>query len=194
MTTDLTGRRVLAIVTNYGIEQDELVKPVEHLRQAGAHVDIAATTLDPIETLVDDKKPGQSVTPTITLDDADPAAYGLLLVPGGTINADTLRTSERAIEIVRSVVDAHGAIAAICHAPWTLVESKVVSGKKLTSFPSLRTDVVNAGGDWVDQSVVRDDSSSWTLITSRNPDDIPDFLREIDKVLESLETPQQPVL
>jgi protease I len=192
MTTDLNGRRVLAIVTNYGIEQDELVVPLQHLRDAGALVDIAAVSSDPIETLVGDKDPGQTITPTTTLDDVDPTAYGLLLIPGGTINADTLRTEARAIEIVRAVVDARGTIAAICHGPWALVEADALKGKKLTSFPSLQTDVRNAGGDWVDQSVVSDDSNAWTLITSRDPDDLPDFLREIDRALATFETPEQP--
>jgi protease I len=192
MPADLNGRRVLAIVTNYGVEQDELTVPVEHLREAGAHVDIAAATGDDIVTLVGDKTPGRTVTPTTTLDDVDPAGYGLLLIPGGTINADTLRTNERAIAIVTQHIEAGGDVAAICHGPWALVEADVLKGKTLTSFASLQTDVRNAGGTWVDRSVSRDDSGTWTLITSRDPDDLPDFLSEIDRVLSSYSVPELP--
>jgi protease I len=192
MTTDLTGRRVLAIVTNYGIEQDELVVPVQHLRDAGALVDVAAVTKDDIVTLVGDKDPGRTLTPDLTLDDVDPAGYGLLLIPGGTINADTLRTEARALDVVHAFVDSKRPIAAICHAPWALVEAGVLDGKKLTSFASVQTDVRNAGGDWVDQAVVRDDAAGWTLVTSRSPEDLPDFLGQIDSVLGQLEVPEQP--
>ncbi|GAA4267038.1 type 1 glutamine amidotransferase domain-containing protein [Frondihabitans peucedani] len=190
MATDLTGRRILAIVTNYGVEQDELVVPVQHLRDAGAHVDVAAVSTDPVQTLVGDKDPGSQVTPDLTLDDVDPTGYGMLLIPGGTINADTLRTNETAIGIVTRFVDAKTTVAAICHGPWALVEADAVRGKTLTSFASLQTDVRNAGGTWVDRSVATDDADSWTLITSRTPDDLPDFLAQIDKALESVQLPE----
>ena len=192
MSSNLTGRRVLAIVTNYGVEQDELVLPVSHLKEAGAHVDVAAVTTDEIVTLVGDRDPGAHVVPDLTLDDVDAAGYGLLLIPGGTINADTLRQNDRAVALVKEFINSKRAIAAICHGPWTLVESGALPGKQLTSFASLQTDVTNAGGSWVDQSVVRDDSNGWTLITSRDPDDIPDFLNQIDKALAELAVPEQP--
>lgn len=192
MSTDLTGRRILAIVTNYGVEQDELVVPVEHLRAAGAHVDVAAVTRDDIVTLVGDKDPGSTVAPDLTLDEVDASGYGLLLVPGGTINADTLRQNDRAVALVGEFAKSKRIIAAICHGPWALIESGALPGKQLTSFWSLKTDVKNAGGSWVDQSVVRDDTHGWTLITSRNPDDIPDFLRQIDSALADVAVPPQP--
>jgi len=181
--TDLAGRRVLAIVTNYGVEQDELVVPVEHLRSAGAEVDVAAVTSDVIETLVGDKDPGATVEPTLRLQDVDPAGYDLLLVPGGTLNADSLRLEGKAIEVVKAFTTSGRPVAAICHGPWALVEAGVLDGKTLTSYPSLRTDVGNAGGSWVDRSVVSDDADGWALVTSRTPDDLPDFLREVDAVL-----------
>ncbi|MDF2846964.1 MAG: type 1 glutamine amidotransferase [Oerskovia sp.] len=181
--TDLAGRRVLAIVTNYGVEQDELVVPLEHLRSAGADVDVAAVTIDPVETLVGDKDPGTTVPPTLRLQDVDPAGYDLLLVPGGTLNADSLRLEDAAIAAVTSFTTSGRPVAAICHGPWVLVEAGVLEGKTLTTYPSLRTDVRNAGGTWEDRSVVRDDAGGWTLVTSRNPGDLPDFLREIDAVL-----------
>jgi len=180
--TDLTGRRVLAIVTNYGVEQDELVVPLEHLRDAGARVDVAAVSDDDVQTLVDDKDPGRTVTPTLTLGDADPSSYDLLLVPGGTLNADALRLEDAAMEIVRSFTTTGRPVAAICHGPWALVETAAVEGKTLTSYPSLETDVLNAGGAWVDRPVVRDDEG-YTLVTSRTPDDLDAFLREVDAVL-----------
>lgn len=119
---EVSRRKVLAIVTNYGVEQDELIVPVDHLRGRGAQVDVAAVSKDPVETLVGDKDPGRTVQPDLTLDDADPSAYDLLLVPGGTLNADTLRTQSSANRIVRAFTAAGRPVAAICHGPWVLVE------------------------------------------------------------------------
>ncbi|MFJ4963887.1 putative cysteine protease YraA [Streptomyces sp. ADI96-02] len=181
--TDPDARRVLAIVTNYGVEQDELVVPVKHLREQGAQVSVAAVSDDGIRTLVGDRDPGTTVRPDLTLADVDPAAYDLLLIPGGTLNADALRLEEATIRIVSSFAASGRPVAAICHGPWALVEGGYVRGKTLTSYASLRTDILNAGGTWVDQAVVRDDSTGWPLITSRTPDDLKDFLREIDTVL-----------
>ncbi|MEU1127172.1 type 1 glutamine amidotransferase domain-containing protein [Streptomyces sp. NPDC005899] len=181
---EVSVRKVLAIVTNYGVEQDELKVPVEHLRGWGAVVDVAAVSSDDIETLVGDKDPGEKVKPDLTLSEADPEAYDLLLIPGGTLNADTLRGQDSVLEIVRSFTGSGRPIASICHGPWALVEADVVKGKKLTSYSSLRTDVTNAGGHWVDEPVVTDGTGGWKLITSRNPGDLDDFLRETDAALE----------
>ncbi|WP_031517290.1 type 1 glutamine amidotransferase domain-containing protein [Streptomyces sp. NRRL F-5123] len=180
---DLQGRKVLAVVTNYGVEQDELVVPVDHLRGNGADVDVAAVSREPVQTLVGDKEPGRSVPPTTTLDDADPADYDLLLVPGGALNADHLRMDHRAVETARGFAASGRPVAAICHGPWALVEADVVRGKTLTSYPSLRTDIANAGGRWVDRPVVADGTGGWTLVTSRTPDDLDDFLREVEAAL-----------
>jgi protease I len=180
---DVNQRKVLAVVTNYGVEQDELVVPLDHLRGAGVRVDVAAVSMDDIATLVGDTHSGKTVRPDLTLADADPADYDLLLVPGGTVNADTLRLQDPATGIVRSFTDSGRPVAAICHGPWLLVEAGVVTGKRLTSYASLRTDVRNAGGEWADEPVVTDGSGGWTLITSRNPGDLDPFLGEIDKAL-----------
>lgn len=180
---DGSKRKVLAVVTNYGVEQDELVVPVEHLRGWGAQVDIAALSTDDIRTLVGDKDPGKTVRPDLTLDAADAAAYDLLLIPGGTLNADKLRCQGPAVELVRAFKVAGRPIAAICHGPWALVEADAVAGKRLTSYPSLATDIRNAGGTWADEPVVSDDTGGWTLITSRTPGDLDPFLHEIDAVL-----------
>ncbi|WP_406143863.1 type 1 glutamine amidotransferase domain-containing protein [Streptomyces sp. NBC_01012] len=176
-------RRVLAVVTNYGVEQDELVVPVERLRGAGAQVDVAAVSMDDIVTLVGDKDPGKRVRPDLTLDDADPTEYDLLLVPGGTLNADSLRLRSATTGIVRSFTDSGRSVAAICHGPWALVEADVVMGKRMTSYPSLRTDIRNAGGEWTDEPVVTDGSGGWTLITSRDPGDLEPFVGEIRTAL-----------
>ncbi|MET7526938.1 type 1 glutamine amidotransferase domain-containing protein [Streptomyces sp. NPDC005248] len=180
---DVSIRKVLAIVTNYGVEQDELLVPLEHLRGWGADVDVAAVSAGDVHTLVGDKAPGETVRAELTLSEVDPAEYDLLLVPGGTLNADRLRREESATEIVRSFTSTGRPVAAICHGPWALVEAGVVEGKKLTSYPSLRTDIRNAGGDWTDESVIKDDSRGWPLITSRNPGDLGPFLHEIDEAL-----------
>ncbi|WP_280235954.1 DJ-1/PfpI/YhbO family deglycase/protease [Nocardia cyriacigeorgica] len=182
--TDRTQRRVLAIVSNYGVEQDELVVPVQHLRDTGAHVDIAAETGDSIQTLVHDKNPGSTIQPTHTLDTIDPADYDLILIPGGTLNADTLRLDDTAVDIARRAAAAGTPIAAICHGPWLLVEADILRGKTLTSYPSLRTDIRNAGAaDWVDRPVAVDDTHGYPLITSRSPKDLHDFLDRIDTTL-----------
>lgn len=183
MSTDLSGRRVLAVVTNYGVEQDELVVPVDHLRAAGATVDVAAVDDAPIETLVGDKDPGTTVQPTTTLGAADADGYDLLLVPGGTLNADTLRLQDDALRLVKAFASSGRPVAAICHGPWLLVEAGLVTGKRLTSYPSLTTDVRNAGGTWVDEEVVADDAQGFRLVTSRTPDDLKAFLQEIDTAL-----------
>ncbi len=183
MTTDLTGRRVLAVVTTYGVEQDELTVPLKHLRSAGAHVDVAAPSKDTVQTLVGDKDPGRSVEADLALADVDLDSYDLLLVPGGTLNADSLRLEEKAVAAVTTFARSGRPVAAICHGPWLVVEAGLASGKTLTSYPSLQTDVRNAGGTWQDQSVVADTTDGWTLVTSRTPDDLDDFLREVDAAL-----------
>lgn len=181
----LTGKQVLALVTNYGVEQDELLVPIRHLRDHGAVVTLAAVTGDAVRTLVGDEKPGEAVAPDTTIDAVDPAGFDLLLVPGGTINADNLRLQSPAVSVVEAFTSSGRPVAAICHGPWMLVEAGKVSGATLTSYPSLATDIRNAGGTWVDEPVVQDDGAGFPLITSRNPRDIPHFLREIDKVLDA---------
>ena len=180
---DLSGRTVLALVTNYGVEQDEIVVPVQHLRDRGATVEIAAQQREDVVTLVGDKDPGQKVTPSTTIDAVDASGYDLLLLPGGSINADTLRLDGKAVAITKAFADAGKPIAAICHAPWTLIEAGAVEGKRLTSYASLQTDLRNAGGDWADEAVVVDDTRGFALITSRDPDDLDAFTGAIDQVL-----------
>ncbi|MDX6744479.1 type 1 glutamine amidotransferase domain-containing protein [Actinocorallia sp. A-T 12471] len=178
----LDGTKVLAIVTNYGVEQDELTVPVERLRDDGADVEIAAPSREPIRTLVGDEKPGDVVEPTETLGEVDPAGYDLLLIPGGALNADNLRMDDDALEIIRSFASSGRPVAAICHAPWALVEADVVKGKNVTSYMSLKTDLGNAGASWQDSPEVTD-KTGYTLITSRTPKDLEPFLDAIEREL-----------
>ena len=165
----------LVITTNYGVEQDELVKPLAALKEAGVPVTVAAPSTDPIQTLVGDKDPGETVTPNLALADVDPEGYDVLVIPGGTINADTLRTHEEAVSLVQTFAKDGKTVAAICHGPWLLAEADVAGGKTATSYPSLATDLRNAGATWVDEELKRCEANGWTLLTSRTPDDIPAF-------------------
>jgi protease I len=180
--TDLHGRRILAVVTNYGVEQDELVVPVERLRERGATVVVAAPSTDPIQTLVGDKDPGRQVQPDATFEDVG-SQFDLLLVPGGTLNADSLRLTSGAVDLVRAFASSGRPIAAICHGPWALVEAGVVEGRSVTSYPSLATDLRNAGATWSDEPVVVDDEGGCTLITSRTPDDLDHFVPAIERAV-----------
>ncbi|MGW1963581.1 type 1 glutamine amidotransferase domain-containing protein [Streptomyces sp. NPDC001935] len=180
----LNGHRVLVLVTNYGVEQDELLVPVRRLREDGADVTIAAVKADPVQTLVGDRDSGETVEPTITLEALDPSGYQLLLIPGGTINADQLRLQSKALETIKVFAASGRPIAAICHGPWVLVEADVLKGKTLTSYPSVRTDARNAGAKaWVDEAVVSDSANGYTLVTSRTPRDLDDFVGAIGKAL-----------
>jgi protease I len=173
-------------VTNYGVEQDELVVPVEHLRDQGVDVTIAAVEAAPVQTLVGDKDPGRTLQPDATLAEVAAAEFDALLVPGGTINADTLRRDEHAVALARAFAAGGRPIAAICHGPWLLVEAGVLGGVTLTSYPSLQTDVRNAGAaQWRDEEVVTDEAGGFPLVTSRNPGDLPAFTAALDRVLSA---------
>lgn len=175
----LDGKKILVIATNYGVEQDEIVVPTEQLRQRGATVTVAGQESGPIQTLVGDKDPGKPVDTDTTYDGVSADDFDALVVPGGTINADTIRQDSTAVSLVSAFAGAGKPVAAICHGPWTLIEAGVVSGRTITSFPSLQTDVRNAGGEWVDQEVQVDGG----LITSRTPDDLPAFVDAIESAL-----------
>ncbi|GGA53453.1 type 1 glutamine amidotransferase domain-containing protein [Sphingomonas psychrolutea] len=166
---DLSTAHVLILATD-GFEQAELFEPRQALLNAGVKVTLASIRTDPIQGMQHDVK-GETITPDLLLEDVETEDYTALLLPGGVANPDTLRMNDRAIEIIEEFVDDDKLVAAICHAPWLLIEADVVEGKRMTSWPSLRTDLANAGADVVDEEVVRDGQ----FITSRNPDDIPAF-------------------
>ena len=177
MANILNGRKVAVLATD-GFEQVELVKPVESLRAATAHVDIVAPKAGRIQGYNHHEK-GDSIAVDKTLAEAKPAQYDLLLLPGGVINPDALRLEPKAIVFVRGFFEAGKPISAICHGPWTLIDAGAVAGRKMTSWPSLKTDLNNAGAHWVDEEVVVDG----LLVTSRNPDDLPAFIAKTIEVL-----------
>ena len=183
-STETTGtRKVLVIAENYGPEQDELLRPVRELRDAGLDVTVAAPTRDPIQTLVLDAKPGETITPDTTLAEVNPDDYDVLVVPGGTLNADSLRIDADAQRIAHAFADRSLPIASICHGPWLLAETGIAKDRRLTSYISVRSDLQNAGADWTDEAVVVDETGGSTIITSRTPNDLDAFIASIRKVL-----------
>ena len=171
----------LIITTNYGVEQSELKQPLEALKEAGVEVTLAAVEVSPIQSLVSDKTTGEEFEPDALLSDVDGEEYDLLVIPGGTINADTLRTDDAAVELVRAFANSGRTVAAICHGPWLLAEADVVRGKTMTSYPSLATDLRNAGATWVDKELMECGANDWTLLTSRSPDDLDAFSAAVVK-------------
>lgn len=176
---DLSHARVLMLATD-GFEDAELFDPRQALLDAGAQVTLASIKTDPIQGVKNDSDPARTITPDMTLDEVDTEDYDALVLPGGVGNPDKLRMQDRAVSIVGEFMDDDKIVAAICHAPWLLVEADVVDGRRVTSWPSVRTDLENAGGEVVDEEVVVDGN----LITSRKPDDIPAFNRALIEALE----------
>ncbi|MDT9689047.1 type 1 glutamine amidotransferase domain-containing protein [Streptomyces sp. P9(2023)] len=179
----INGKHVLVLTTNYGTEQDELKKPVAALRAAGARVTVAAKKAEPVVTLVSDRRAGEAIEPDTTYDTVSAADYDAVVVPGGTVNADRLRTDQTAERLLVAFATAGKVVAAICHGPWLLIDSGLVAGKEVTSYPSIATDLVNAGGTWRDREVVVDRSGGFPLITSRRPADVGPFSEAIIEAL-----------
>ena len=177
MEKSLDGKRV-AILVAEGFEQSELEGPKQALEEAGAEALIVSPAEEGWVQGWQHFDLGDLYEVDVPLAEADAAEFDALLLPGGVANPDQLRMEPRAVEFVRAFFDAGKPVAAICHAPWTLIEAGVVEGRTLTSWPSVRTDLVNAGANWVDEEVVVDDG----LVTSRKPDDIPAFN---EKMLEA---------
>ncbi len=177
---DLSGCKVAVLATD-GFEQSELMEPVAALRGTGASVSIVSLpdSADSIRGW-NDGNWGDSVSVDDTVDSVSADDFQALVLPGGVINPDKLRANEDAVEFVRSFLEDGKPVAAICHGPWMLAEADVLKGRTITSYHSIKTDLVNAGANWVDESVVVDHG----LVTSRNPDDMADF---IDKMLEEIE-------
>lgn len=174
---DISDRKIAILATN-GFEQSELEHPLKALRDAGATVHVIAPEGGEIRGW-DGGDWGQTVKVDHSLDAIKSADYDALVLPGGQINPDILRTNPDAVTFVRAFWDAKKPIGAICHAPWLLIEAEIVDGRKLTSYHSIRKDVENAGGKWEDSAVVCDKA----LVTSRNPDDLPAFC---DKLIEEI--------
>ena len=170
----LDGKRVAILATD-GVEEVELTEPRDAVTQAGATAELLSIEDDPIQAMNSDIEPAKTYPVDELVSAADPADYDALIMPGGTVNADKLRVDPDVRAFVQAFFSADKPVGAICHAPWTLVEADLVKGRTLTSFPSLRTDITNAGGTVVDEEVVVDGN----LVTSRNPDDLPVFCRAI---------------
>jgi len=169
----LNGKTV-AILVEDGFEQIELTSPKEALEAAGAKTHIISPKRDKVKGW-EHTKWGQEFPVDVVIDQANANDYDALLLPGGVMNPDKLRTSKPAMQFVRSFFEQRKPVAAICHGPWALVEADVVKGRKVTSYKSIQTDLKNAGANWVDQEVVVDQG----LVTSRNPDDLPAFNRKL---------------
>jgi protease I len=168
--TDLNGKTIAFLVAPEGIEQVELTEPWAAVEKAGGTPRLLSTSSGQVQAFHHlDKADTFPVDAVVAA--ADPATYDGLVLPGGVANPDALRLDADAVDFVRSFVESDRPVAAICHAPWTLVEADVVRGRRLTSWPSLQTDLRNAGADWVDEEVVVDGH----LVTSRKPDDLPAF-------------------
>jgi len=187
MAQDLRGKRVAFLVAEKGTEDVELVEPLRAVLEAGAETVLVGPSEGKATTRNHDLEPGSDYEVDVAYEDARESDYDAVVIPGGTVGADRLRMNDAAVRFVRSFFDAGKPVAAICHGPWLLVEAGVVEGRQLTSYPSLRTDIVNAGGEWLDQEVVVDQG----LVTSRRPADLPAFTRElVEEIAEGVHAGQ----
>jgi protease I len=175
----ISDSRVLIVATD-GFEEWELFGPREILQKRGAEVVLASLKTDPIQGTVHDD-PGKTIRPDLTIDEANADDFDALMLPGGVRNPDKLRLHGNVIELIRDFDRQGKAIAAICHAPWLLVEADLVRGKTVTSWPSIRTDVRNAGGNVVDEPAVTDGN----IVTSRKPDDVEPFTNALIDLIEN---------
>jgi deglycase len=181
MAGELDGMRVAVLATD-GVEQVELEQPRDAVREAGAQAELLSLDDGEIQAMNSDLEPADTFSVDRKVGDVAVDDYDGLLLPGGTCNPDRLRMDDQAVSFVREFVTSGKPVAAICHGPWTLVEADVVRGRRLTSFPSVRTDLRNAGATVVDEEVVIDDN----IITSRNPDDLPAFCEAVVRELSAV--------
>jgi protease I len=173
MGTELQGKRIAFLATD-GVEQVELTDPWKAVEQAGGEPELVSLEAGEIQGF-DHHDKGDRFPVDRTVAEADPGDYDGLVLPGGVVNPDTLRTHDGAMAFVKAFFEQGKPVGAICHGPWSLVETGIVKGRRITSWPSLRTDVENAGGTWVDEEVVTDRG----LFTSRKPDDLPTFCAKL---------------
>jgi protease I len=178
MASELNGQKVAFLVAQEGIEELELTEPWKALKDAGATPELIAPQSGEVQAMRHLDK-SQTFPVDKPLADARPAEYAAVVLPGGVANPDQLRTERTAIDFLRSIVSEGKPVGVICHGPWTLVEGGVVEGRTLTSWPSLRTDIQNAGGSWVDEEVHVDDNGPGVIISSRKPDDLKAFCQEL---------------
>jgi len=174
----------VAILATDGFEEAELTKPRDALRDAGAQTAIVSPKSGTIRAWVTQDW-GDEIDVDETLDEADPEDYDALVLPGGVINADRLRMEPSAVAFIKAMVDAGKPVGVICHGPWALIEAGALRGHRMTSWPSLKTDIQNAGAQWVDEEVVVDGA----MVSSRKPDDLPAFNREITRLFAQARAP-----
>jgi protease I len=175
MAGELQGRRVAILLAPVGTEQVEFTEPKKAVEEAGATVDVVGIETGDAQTMNSDVNQGETFRVEKSFSEVSSEDYDALIVPGGTVGADNLRGSGGAVSFIRSFFEEGKPVGVICHGPWTIVEADVVHGRTLTSYPTLQTDIRNAGGEWVDEEVVTDQG----LVTSRNPDDLPAFCAKI---------------
>ena len=175
MANELQGKKVAILLAPVGTEQVEFTEPKKAVEAEGARVDVVGIQTGDAQTMNSDVNPGETFTVEKTFTEVSADEYDGLIVPGGTVGSDNLRGDEDAVNFVHSFFEQAKPVGAICHGPWLLVEAGVVSGRTLTSYPTLQTDILNAGGNWVDEEVVTDQG----LVTSRNPDDLPAFCSKV---------------
>lgn len=172
----LTGKKIAFLTANEGVEQVELTEPWQAIQDAGGEPVLLAPEAGSVQAFNHlDKADTFDVDKTVGT--ASAQDYDGLVLPGGVANPDNLRMHSAAVDFIKEFVAAGKPVAAVCHAPWTLIEAGVLGGKSLTSWPSLQTDIRNAGGNWQDDEVITSPENGWTLVTSRNPDDLPAFNR-----------------
>lgn len=171
----LTGRKIAFLTAQIGVEKVELTAPWQAVVEAGGEPVHLAPDVGDVQSMVGDVDKDDVFQATAAIEHASARDFDALILPGGTVNADKVRADAASVALVTAFAEAGKPIAAICHGPWALVEAAVLPGKALTSFPSLRTDIVNAGGTWVDETVFHCPANGWDLITSRNPDDLDAF-------------------
>ena len=175
---EISNSRVLIVATD-GFEESELFGPREILLERGADVKLASPDLKPIQATVHDD-PGKTIRPDMTIEQAHADDFDALILPGGVRNPDQLRTNKAAIDLIRAFADSGKPVAAICHGPWLLVEADLLRGKSATSWPSIRTDLKNAGANVIEQAAVTDGN----IVTSRNPGDVTAFTVAVIALVE----------
>ena len=181
--TQISDSRVLIVATS-GFEESELFGPLDILKGRGADVKLASADLNPIQATVHDD-PGKTIRPDLKVEDAHEGDFDALILPGGVRNPDQLRTNKSVIQLIRAFAEAGKPVAAICHGPWLLVEADLLRGRTATSWPSIRTDLKNAGANVVDEPAVTDGN----IVTGRKPDDVPAFTEAVIRLIE--QAPQE---